>query len=138
VIALAHLALIVRDLRAAERVYARCLGLTAADRVTAIQEGVRMAFIPVGRARLELLEPIEPQGALARFLESRGEGIHHLAFEVTDLDAALVRARRAGFRPTGEAPRPGAHGTRVAFLHPQSTHGVLMELVERLPSNNCP
>lgn len=92
-----------------------------------------MAFIPVGEADLELLEPLDPGAALARFLAARGEGIHHLAFEVPDLDAALVRIRKAGLEVVGEAPRPGAHGTRIAFLHPKDTHGVLMELVERNP-----
>lgn len=92
-----------------------------------------MAFIPVGSADIELLEPLDPGGALARFLADRGEGIHHIAFEVSDLGAALVRIKTAGLGVVGEAPRPGAHGSRIAFLHPRYTHGVLVELVERNP-----
>jgi methylmalonyl-CoA/ethylmalonyl-CoA epimerase len=76
------------------------------------------------------MEPLDPGGALGRFLAARGEGIHHLAFAVPDITAALTRARAAGLRVVDEDPRPGAGGTRVAFLHPSGTHGVLIELVE--------
>ena len=90
-----------------------------------------MAFIPVNGARIEFIEPMTPDGPLSRFLASRGEGIHHLAFEVPDIRRAMARVKDAGMRLIDEAPRRGAHGTRVAFIHPDSAHGVLLELVER-------
>lgn len=126
---LGHLGIIVRRYRAAAAFYRR-LGLGESGREAFPQENVRIAFIPVGNARIELLEPLAPTGPLARFLSRRGEGIHHLAFEVPDLDQALARARAAGLRPIDASPRRGAGETRVAFLHPDAAHGVLIELVE--------
>lgn len=125
-----HLAVIVRSLDAVERLYADRLGLATSGREVVPTEGVRVSFVPVGGCRIELLEPLHGEGALGRFLEARGPGVHHVAFEVGDLDVALARARRAGLRVVEPAPRPGAAGTRVAFVHPSSTHGVLVELVE--------
>ncbi len=128
---LAHLAVIVRDLDAGEAACSRCLGLPSSGREDLPGEGVRVSFIPVGTARVELLEPADPHGALGKFLAARGPGVHHLALEVQDLAAAMARARAAGLRLIDPAPRTGAHGTRVAFIHPACTHGVLVELVER-------
>lgn len=127
---LAHLGVIVHRIDAAVSLYLR-LGLAEAGRVAFPQEHIRIAFIPVGGARIELMEPLEAAGPLGRFLASRGEGIHHLAFEVPDLEAAMARVREAGGRLIDETPRQGSEGTRVAFVHPTSTHGVLTELVER-------
>ena len=89
-----------------------------------------MGFISLGEVAIELLEPQDPQSSVARFLSTRGPGIHHLAFEVPDIEQALARARQAGMRQVGEGPRAGAHGTRVAFIYPASAHGVLVELVQ--------
>lgn len=127
---LAHVALIVRNVEASARVFGGLLGLVPTGREALAREGVRIAFVRVGGARIELMEPLDPGGALARFLAARGEGIHHLAFVVPDVKAALARARAAGLRPIDEVARPGARGARVAFLHPSSTHGVLVELME--------
>jgi len=126
---LGHLGIIVRRYRAAAAFYRR-LGLVERGREAFPGENVRIAFIPVGNAGIELLEPLAPTGPLVRFLQRRGEGIHHLAFEVPDLDQALARAQAAGLRPIDASPRRGAGGTRVAFLHPDAAHGVLIELVE--------
>jgi len=93
-------------------------------------QGVAFAFVGSGPARLELIEPITPDSPVARFLERRGHGLHHLAYAVPDIAAALDRLRRAGIRLVDQEPRLGAHGRRVAFLHPASTGGVLIELVE--------
>ena len=152
-IRLAHIGLIVHRIDGAIALYRR-LGLREARRVEFPQERIRIAFVPVGPprpqraasadggtgiagptaidegARIELMETIEPAGPLHRFLLSRGEGIHHLALEVPDLDAALARVRDGGGRLIDQSPRPGSEGTRVAFIHPTSTHGVLIELVE--------
>ncbi|HKV43843.1 MAG TPA: methylmalonyl-CoA epimerase [bacterium] len=129
-IRLAHLGIAVRRIAAAEALCRR-LGLPPSRHETLGREGVRVAFVPVGDGEIELLEPLTAEGPVGRFLEGRGEGIHHLALEVPDIDAALARARAAGMRLIDETPRPGADGSRIAFIHPASTHGVLFELVER-------
>jgi len=127
---LSHIGVLVHRIDTAAPLYRR-LGLSEAARETFPQENIQMAFIPVEDIRIELMEPLAGTGPLARFLATRGEGIHHLAFEVPDIDQALARARSAGVRLLDETPRTGAHHTRVAFIHPSATHGVLVELVER-------
>jgi methylmalonyl-CoA epimerase len=93
-------------------------------------QGVEVAFIGATAPRLELIEPVAPDSPVTRFLERRGPGLHHLAYAVQDVAAALESFRRAGIRLVDHEPRRGAHGRRVAFLHPASTAGVLIELVE--------
>jgi methylmalonyl-CoA epimerase len=129
-IGLAHIGVIVGRVDAACALYVR-LGLAETRRITFPQENIRIAFIPVEGARIELMEPIEPTGPLHRFLTGRGEGIHHLAFDVPNLQTAMARVRQAGGRLIDETPREGSEGTKVAFIHPSSAHGVLIELVER-------
>ncbi len=90
----------------------------------------RVAFAPLGESRLEFLEPVNGEGPVQKFLEKRGPGIHHICFEVEDLPGMLDRLRRLGVELIDEQPRPGAHGTLVAFIHPKSANGVLIELVE--------
>ena len=128
---LAHLALIVRDLDAQGVLPVAALGLAPRDRTSVVAEDVDVVFVPVASADVELLQPRSAEGALARVLAGRGEGLHHIALWVPDLEAALTKAVHAGLRVAGPAPRRGAHGTRIAFLHPSSLHGVLVELVER-------
>ena len=125
---LAHLALIVRSLDS-PALPVSGLGLASRERTTLPDEGVTVSFTAVGAAGLELIQPAGA-GPLLRFLEARGEGIHHLAFRVADIEAAIGRAAGAGLRVSGDAPRAGAHGTRVAFLNPATLNGVLVELVE--------
>jgi len=84
----------------------------------------------VGAAEVELVQPLSPGGPLGQFIDRRGEAIHHLALGVPDLEAAIARATAAGLRFAGQAPRTGAHGTRIAFVHPSSLQGLLLELVE--------
>ena len=91
-------------------------------------EKVRVALLPAGRTRIELVEPAGHGSTVARFLEKRGEGVHHVCFEVADLTATLARFSRAGIEVTGSGDRPGAEGSRIAFIHPRSTGGVLIEL----------
>ena len=93
-------------------------------------EHSRVGFVPLGDSEIELLEPTSADGVLARFLDKRGEGIHHIALAVDDCQATLDRLKAAGVRTLDETPRPGARGTRVAFVHPSATGGVLLELVE--------
>jgi methylmalonyl-CoA/ethylmalonyl-CoA epimerase len=92
---------------------------------------VKTAFLSVGDSNLELLEPTSPESPIAKFIEKRGEGIHHLCFRVDDIEAHLARLKAAGYRLINEAPVPGAHGCRVAFLHPAAGNGVLIELSEK-------
>jgi methylmalonyl-CoA/ethylmalonyl-CoA epimerase len=127
---LSHIGVLVHRVDAAASLYQR-LGLSEAAREIFPEENIRMAFVPVEDIRIELMEPLTGTGPLTRFLASRGEGIHHLAFEVPDIEQALARARSAGVRLIDQTPRTGAHRTRVAFIHPSATHGVLVELVER-------
>ena len=136
-IRLAHIGVLVHSIDDAVSLYAR-LGLSETGRTTFHQEGIRIAFIPVEGAQIELMETLEPAGPLHRFLARRGEGIHHLAIEVPDLEAALARARAAGARLIDETSRRGSEGTRVAFIHPASTHGVLIELVEKPTGQAAP
>lgn len=127
---LAHLAIIVRDLDAQTVVPVSALGLAVRDRTGVSGEDVAVSFVPVGPAEIELVQPLSAGGPLGQFLDGRGEGVHHVALRVGDLDGAIATATGAGLRLAGRAPRPGAHGTRVAFLHPSSLHGLLVELVE--------
>lgn len=108
------------------------LGFSVAETHDVPTEGVTAAFLPIGESRLELLEPTDPGSVIGRFLEKR-RGLHHVCIEVEDLDAALEELSRRGVELVGEAPRPGAGGCRVAFVHPRSATGVLLELKEGAP-----
>ncbi|UCF18366.1 MAG: methylmalonyl-CoA epimerase [Gemmatimonadota bacterium] len=123
-----HIAIAVENLEAAISVYAAILGRLDSGRETVESEGVRIGFFDLGGARLELLEPLSEDSPVGRFLTRRGPGLHHLALEVDDIEAALERCRAAGLRTVGDAPRQGAGGRLVAFLHPEGTGGVLVEL----------
>jgi LAO/AO transport system kinase len=126
-VVLDHLGVAVNHLEDRIAVYRDLLGLDLEGTETVPGEGVRVAFLPAGRTRIELLEPTDPGSTVAKFLATRGEGIHHLCFEVADLDAAVARFRSAGLQPIGEV-RAGAEGARVIFIHPRGTGGVLIEL----------
>lgn len=128
---LEHVAIAVSDLDAAVAIYSALLGRPESGREVVESEQVQVAFFDLGDARLELLEPTAPDSPVGRFLERRGPGLHHIALEVTDIDAALERCRAAGLQTVGEAPRRGAGGRRVAFIHPAGSGGVLLELSER-------
>ena len=126
-----HIGIAVRSL--AERIpfYSELLGVPLTREETVTTESVRVAFLGAGETHVELLEPLGGAGPVADFLSRRGEGIHHLCFAVDDIEAVLARVREAGLVVVGDAPRPGAGGCRVAFLHPRSTGGILIELSER-------
>ena len=126
-----HIGIAVRSLGDA-KIY-EALGLTI-DHVEVVEtQGVKTAFLSVGDSNLELLEPTGPQSSVAKFIEKRGEGIHHICLRVDDIEEHLERLKEQGFRLINEAPVPGAHGCRVAFLHPAAGNGVLIELSERPP-----
>jgi methylmalonyl-CoA/ethylmalonyl-CoA epimerase len=125
-----HIGIAVKSLDAA-KIY-EALGLSIDHVETVETQGVKTAFLSVGDTHLELLEPLSPQSPVGRFIDKRGEGIHHICLRVNDLDAHLERLKRQGFRLIDEAPVPGAHGCRVAFLHPAAGNGVLIELSEKI------
>ena len=125
-----HFGIAVRSLEERLRFWADTLALEVGGIETVESEGVKVAFLQAGKIRVELLEPLSAESPVGRFLHKRGEGVHHLALRVNDIDAALARLRDHGAKVVGSAPRTGAGGQRVAFLHPASTGGVLLELVE--------
>jgi methylmalonyl-CoA epimerase len=128
---LVHVGIAVRSLAEKTALYRDVLGVPLAREEVVATERVRVAFFGTGETHVELLEPLDGGGPIAEFLERRGEGIHHLCFEVDDIEAALDRVRAAGISVIGQAPRQGAEGRRVAFLHPKSAGGVLIEISER-------
>jgi len=129
-VVLDHLGVAVRSLEERLPLYRDLLGLHAEPAEEVPTEKVRVAMLPAGRTRIELLEPTSPDSTVGRFLDRKGEGLHHICFEVRDLDAVLRRLKTAGLASAGTEVRPGAEGRRVAFLHPKGTGGVLLELRE--------
>jgi methylmalonyl-CoA/ethylmalonyl-CoA epimerase len=125
-----HVAIAVPSITQSQPVFELLTGGTASGRERIPAQGVEVVFIGTGSGSLELLEPTDPASAVARFLEKRGPGLHHVAYRVPDLDATLARLDASGFELIDHAPRAGARGHRVAFLHPRSCGGVLVELVE--------
>ena len=123
-----HIAIVVSDLEAARLFWVEALGLPL-ERVASVpEEGVDVAFLPAGEGEIELLQATDPESGVARFLEKRGPGLHHLCLEVDDLEGALARLRAAGVELITEEPRYNAGGRAYAFIHPRSTGGVLVEL----------
>jgi methylmalonyl-CoA epimerase len=125
-----HIGVAVKRLEERLGLYRDVLGLAGISVEDVPTENARVGFVPIGDSEIELLESTTADGVLARFIQKRGEGIHHIALEVDDCQAALDRLRAAGVRTLDETPRPGARGARVAFVHPSATGGVLLELVE--------
>lgn len=124
-----HVALVVRSIDAALVLWRDQLGLEHETTMDIASDGVRIAFLGVGESKVELVEPIDPSTGVARFLESKGEGFHHVCLEVGDLGAELDRLAAAGLELIDREPRRGAEGP-VAFIHPRSGGGVLIELIE--------
>jgi methylmalonyl-CoA/ethylmalonyl-CoA epimerase len=125
-----HLGIAVKDLAAASKRFATLLGVSPSATEEVPSEGVRVAFFAVGESRFELLEPMNKESPVARFLEKRGEGIHHVCLRVKDVVAEVARLRAEGLEFVGAAPRPGAGGHQVAFIHPRSAGGILVELAQ--------
>ena len=127
---LAHIAIATRDADALATTLAKALGATRGVEETIDGGTLRLVFVHLGPVTLELLEPRSDDHTVAKFIATRGEGLHHVALDVADLDAALVRCREANVKLIDETPRAGADGHRIAFLHPKSLGGVLIELCE--------
>jgi methylmalonyl-CoA/ethylmalonyl-CoA epimerase len=127
----AHVGVAVRSIEEALPAWTARLGFAHVNTVDFPPMKLRIAFLRAGDSEIELLEPTEPDSPVGRFLERRGEGVHHISFWVHDLESALARAAAAGLELIDRSPREGAHHTRIAFLHPRSLGGVLVELCER-------
>jgi methylmalonyl-CoA/ethylmalonyl-CoA epimerase len=125
-----HIGIAVRSLDAA-KIY-EALGLSVQHTEVVETQKVRTAFLSVGDSNLELLEPTSPDSTIAKFIEKRGEGVHHICLRVDDIESHLARLKAEGYRLINEHPVPGAHGCRVAFLHPSAGNGVLIELSEKI------
>jgi methylmalonyl-CoA/ethylmalonyl-CoA epimerase len=125
-----HIGVAVDDLDEAVSLYSERLGMPVEHRETVEEQGVEAVLLGVGESHVELLRPLSPDSAVGRFLERNGPGLHHVAYGTDDIASALDKVREAGLRLIDEQPRTGIRGTRVAFVHPKSTGGVLTELVE--------
>ena len=125
-----HVCIAVRDIDGSLEMYRGLFGLEAAEVEDIPDQGVRATLIRVGGSQIELIQPMDPDGGVARFIERRGESLHHVCFEVDDLQATLERMAESGVELIDSAPREGLSGM-IAFVHPRSTGGVLVELVDR-------
>lgn len=126
-----HIGIAVGSIDAGKSLWTDALGLAYEGSETVEEQKVTTAFFPVGESEVELLESTAPDGPVAKFLDKKGEGIHHIAFRVENIEEALESLKEKGVRLIDEKPRKGAGGARIAFLHPKATNGVLVELCER-------
>jgi methylmalonyl-CoA/ethylmalonyl-CoA epimerase len=126
-----HLGIAVHNIEEAKKLFQDTLGLEFEGSETVEEQKVTTAFFPVGDSEVELLESTAPDGPIAKYLEKRGEGIQHIALRVENIEEALAELKEKGIRLIDEKPRMGAGGAKIAFLHPKSTHGVLIEISER-------
>ncbi|MEO8733691.1 MAG: methylmalonyl-CoA epimerase [Flavobacteriales bacterium] len=131
-----HIGIAVKDLAKAEEVYARLLGGDSYKREEVASEGVITSFFQVGPNKIELLESTRPDGPIAKAIDKRGEGIHHIAFEVQDINTEMARLRAEGFTLLNEEPKHGADNKLVCFVHPKSANGVLVELCQEIRSDD--
>lgn len=126
-----HIGIAVNNLDEALKLYSEVLGLNLAGVEVVEEQKVRVAFLPVGDTEVELLESTSPEGPIAKFIEAKGQGIQHMAFKVDNIEEAIEEMKAKGMRMIDEKPRYGAGGAKIAFMHPKSSNGVLIELSER-------
>jgi methylmalonyl-CoA/ethylmalonyl-CoA epimerase len=125
---IAHLGVAVQDLETAMKFFTDSLSLEVTH--TEDFNGMKIAFIPIGDSSVELLQDVSGASAIKKFVDKNGEGIHHIAYEVDDINEAIAELKAKGIKLIDETPRQGAHGMSVAFMHPKATHGILMELCQ--------
>lgn len=125
-----HIGIVVQDIEEALGIYHEALGLSVPDICERPDLAAKIAFVPIGESKIELVQPLTSESDAARFLEKRGEGIHHICLEVADVETALDELRGKGLQLIDEVPRVGPEGERFAFIHPKSLHSVLVELYE--------
>jgi len=126
-----HIGIAVRSIEKTSELLSNILGLKVTGEENVEEQKVKVAFLPLGDSELELLESTSPEGPIARFIEKKGEGIQHIAFRVDNIEKTLEKLKKEGVRLIDEKPRYGAGGAKIAFLHPKSTNGILIELCER-------
>jgi len=126
-----HIGIAVKNLDETLTFYEEVLGLVCTGKEEVAEQKVRVAFLPIGDSEVELLESTDPEGPIAKYIEKKGEGIQHLAFRVDNIEEAIETMKQKGIRMIDETPRYGAGGAKIAFCHPKSTGGVLIELSER-------
>ena len=126
-----HIGIAVKSIEQAGKFYTDVLGLHIEDIETVAEQKVNVAFIPITDSEVELLESLEPDGPVAKYIEKRGEGIQHIAFRVDDINQCLAELKEKGVRLIDQTPRHGAGGAKFAFIHPKETNGVLVEICER-------
>lgn len=131
-----HIGIAVKDLAKAEAIYAQLLGTPSYKREVVATEGVITSFFKVGPNKIELLESTSPDGPIAKAIEKRGEGIHHVAFEVADIRAEMERLKEQGFQLLSDEPRQGADNKLICFVHPRSANGVLVELCQDISAEH--
>jgi methylmalonyl-CoA/ethylmalonyl-CoA epimerase len=125
-----HLGIAVKDINASNDLFTKLFGKQPYKLEEVESEGVKTSFFVIGESKIELLEATNSDSAIAKFIEKKGEGIHHIAFEVDDIDAEIARLKNEGFELIHTTPKNGADNKRIAFLHPKSTNGVLVELCQ--------
>jgi methylmalonyl-CoA/ethylmalonyl-CoA epimerase len=128
---IAHIGIAVKNIDDHLRFYRDIFGMKVAERTKVPEQGVEVIFLETGNTKIELLQPLDENANINKFLQKRGEGIHHICFEVDDIEIALDELKSKGIQPIDDKPRKGAHGKLVAFIHPKSTGGVLIELEEK-------
>jgi methylmalonyl-CoA/ethylmalonyl-CoA epimerase len=126
-----HIGVAVKSIDEAKKIYEGFLGLKVTELETVAEQKVTTAFLPAGESEIELLESTSPDGPVARYIDSKGEGMQHIAFAVEDIEGALKELKDKGVRLIDEKPRKGAGGKKIAFIHPKETGGVLIELCEK-------
>lgn len=127
---LSHIGIAVKNLEFARKIWEGILGLRFIEEIEVAEQKVKVAIFELGEMHIELLQPLSQDSTVYKFIEKRGEGLHHLAFEVEDIESALEQLKKEGVKLIDEKPRKGAMDSKIAFIHPQSTNGVLVELCE--------
>lgn len=125
-----HIGIAVKDIKSSNELFKKLFGAAHYKVESVESEGVSTSFFKIGDTKIELLEATDPESAIAKFIEKRGEGIHHIAFEVEDIDAEMDRLQKEGFTLLNNSPKDGADNKKICFLHPKSTNGILVELCQ--------
>ena len=131
-----HIGIAVKNIKEANKVYEKLLGLAPYKTETVESEGVNTSFFQTGESKIELLQATTNESAIAKFIEKRGEGIHHIAFAVKDISGEIKRLKEEGFMVINETPKKGADNKLVCFVHPKNTQGVLIELCQEIDSDS--
>ena len=126
-----HIGIAVKNLEETLKFYQEVMGMDLAGTEIVEEQHVRVAFLPIGDTEIELLESTDPEGPIARYIDKKGEGVQHIAYKVEDIEVAIAEMKAKGVRMIDEKPRYGAGGAKIAFCHPKSTNGVLVELTQR-------